>query len=78
LRARCTSRAVSSVCNGEAYHRCIASRPKGASGLRVSLRSEASPPRSASRRVAAEDRGAKGTLRAGFPRENTYPQARLP
>src|SRR3989338_1565827 len=52
LRARCIRRAVSSVCNRQAYHRCIASRPKGASGLRASLRSEGSlrsealPPRS--------------------------------
>gem|GEM_PF-3850198 len=66
LRARCTSRAVSSVCNGEAYHRCIASRPKGASGLRVSLRSEASPPRSASRTVAAGARSAREVPKPAF------------
>ena len=38
LRARCTSRAVSSVSNRGAYHRCIASRPKGASRLHVGWR----------------------------------------
>ena len=40
LRARCTSRAASSVFNGAAYHRYIASRPRDASGLRVSLRAK--------------------------------------
>mgnify|MGYP001567653643 CR=1 FL=1 len=40
LRARCTRRAVSSVFYRRAYCSCIASCPKGASGLLVSPRSQ--------------------------------------
>jgi hypothetical protein len=42
LRARCTRRTVSSVFYRRAYYSCIASCPKGASGLLVSPRLEGS------------------------------------